>query len=177
MGWFVLAKLFSVLISLVHLGRLSDPEKDLEILLLRQQISILLRNHDQHSRLGWLGIVSRKVEKWRNGEGSKKTFLHFSVSTLSRHLWHMSIETRKCSSNIHPNRASHLVHYRAFSDSIERLINFFGQVQDGWHSGMHLRSHCADFFSRISSNYQPSIMAGPSECPFLPCTIGNPAHF
>ena len=38
MGWFILAKLFSVLISLVHLGRLSDPEKDLEILLLRQKI-------------------------------------------------------------------------------------------------------------------------------------------
>ena len=35
MGWFILAKLFSVLISLVHLGRLSGPEKDLEILLLR----------------------------------------------------------------------------------------------------------------------------------------------
>ena len=47
MGWFVLAKLFSLLISLVHLGRLSDSEKDLEILLLRQQISILLRTHDQ----------------------------------------------------------------------------------------------------------------------------------
>ncbi len=50
MGWFVLVKLFSVLISLVHLGRLSDPEKDLEILLLRQQISILLRNQDQPVR-------------------------------------------------------------------------------------------------------------------------------
>jgi hypothetical protein len=47
MGWFVLAKLFFVLISLVHLGRLSGPEKDLEILLLCQQISILLRNQDQ----------------------------------------------------------------------------------------------------------------------------------
>ena len=47
MGWFVLAKLFSVLISLVRLGRLSETEKDLEILLLRQQISILLRNRDQ----------------------------------------------------------------------------------------------------------------------------------
>lgn len=47
MAWFVLAKLFSVLISLVRLGRLSDPEKDLETLLLRQQISILLRNQDQ----------------------------------------------------------------------------------------------------------------------------------
>ena len=50
MGWFILTKLFSFLISLVHLGRLSDAEKDLEILLLRQQISILLRNHDQPVR-------------------------------------------------------------------------------------------------------------------------------
>ncbi len=48
MGWFFyLEKLFSVLISLVRLGRLSETEKDLEILLLRQQISILLRTHDQ----------------------------------------------------------------------------------------------------------------------------------
>ena len=47
MGWFLIGKLFSVLISLVRLGRLSETEKDLEILLLRQQISILLRNHDQ----------------------------------------------------------------------------------------------------------------------------------
>jgi len=50
MGGFVLAKFFSVLISLVHLGRLSDSEKDLEILLLRQQNSITLRNHDQTVR-------------------------------------------------------------------------------------------------------------------------------
>ena len=47
MGLFLIGKLFSVLISLVRLGRLSDTEKDLEILLLRQQISILLRNNDQ----------------------------------------------------------------------------------------------------------------------------------
>ena len=47
MGWFLIGKLFSVLITLVRLGRLSETEKDLEILLLRQQISILLRNQDQ----------------------------------------------------------------------------------------------------------------------------------
>jgi hypothetical protein len=47
MGWFVLAKIFSFLISPGHLCRLSDSEKDLEILLLRQQISILLRNQNQ----------------------------------------------------------------------------------------------------------------------------------
>ena len=47
MGWFLIGKLFSVLITLVRLGRLSETEKDLEIVLLRQQISILLRNQDQ----------------------------------------------------------------------------------------------------------------------------------
>jgi hypothetical protein len=47
MGWFLIGKLFSVLITLVRLERLSETEKDLEILLLRQQISILLRTHDQ----------------------------------------------------------------------------------------------------------------------------------
>ena len=50
MSWFILAQLLSILISLVSLGRLSKPEKDLEILLLRQQISILLRNRDQPVR-------------------------------------------------------------------------------------------------------------------------------
>ncbi len=51
MGWFILAQLFSILIELVRLGRLSEREKDLEILLLRQQISILLRNQDQPVRV------------------------------------------------------------------------------------------------------------------------------
>jgi hypothetical protein len=47
LAWFILAKLFSVLITLVGLGRLSETEKDLEILLLQQQISILTRNQDK----------------------------------------------------------------------------------------------------------------------------------
>ncbi len=50
MGWFILAQLFSKLIALVSHGRLSEREKDLEILLLRQQISILLHNRDQPVR-------------------------------------------------------------------------------------------------------------------------------
>ncbi len=50
MGWFILAQLFSILIALVSLGRLSEREKDLEILLSPQQISILLRNRDQPVR-------------------------------------------------------------------------------------------------------------------------------
>jgi hypothetical protein len=40
MGWFILSHLFSTLISLVSIGRLSQQEKDLEILLLRRQLAI-----------------------------------------------------------------------------------------------------------------------------------------
>jgi hypothetical protein len=59
MGWFILAQLFSILIALVSLSRLSVREKDLEILLLRQHISILLRNRDQPLR-------ATQVEKQAN---------------------------------------------------------------------------------------------------------------
>jgi transposase InsO family protein len=47
MGWFVLAYLFSTLISLASIGRLSQQEKDLEILLLRRQLAILERKQDK----------------------------------------------------------------------------------------------------------------------------------
>jgi hypothetical protein len=47
MGWFVPSHLFSTLISLVSIGRLSQQEKDLEILLLRRQLAILERKQDE----------------------------------------------------------------------------------------------------------------------------------
>ena len=44
---FILSCLFSTLISLVSIGRLSEQEKDLEILLLRHQLAILERKLDK----------------------------------------------------------------------------------------------------------------------------------
>ena len=43
MGWFILKHIFSTLLAIVNVRRLSDQEKDLEILMLRQQLSILQR--------------------------------------------------------------------------------------------------------------------------------------
>jgi hypothetical protein len=47
MGWLILKHIFSTLLAIVNVRRLSDQEKDLEILVLRQQLSILQRklNH------------------------------------------------------------------------------------------------------------------------------------
>jgi putative transposase len=47
MGWFILAQVFSILVTIVRIGRLSKQEKDLEILTLRQQLAILQRKQDK----------------------------------------------------------------------------------------------------------------------------------
>jgi hypothetical protein len=43
MGWFILSQVLTILISIVRIGRMSEQEKDLEILILRQQLAILQR--------------------------------------------------------------------------------------------------------------------------------------
>ncbi|MBC8336831.1 MAG: hypothetical protein H8E29_16340, partial [Anaerolineales bacterium] len=43
MGWFILKHIFATIFSFINIRRLSDQEKDLEILMLRQQLSILQR--------------------------------------------------------------------------------------------------------------------------------------
>ena len=56
MGWFILKHIFSTLLSIINITRLSNQEKDLEILILRQQLSILQRNH-------YSPIKPKRVEK------------------------------------------------------------------------------------------------------------------
>ena len=47
MVWFILKHIFSTFCDLINIRQLTDQEKDLEILILRQQLSILQRkiNH------------------------------------------------------------------------------------------------------------------------------------
>jgi len=56
MAWFLLNHIFSTLLSILNITRLSNQEKDLEILILRQQLSILQRKHNPL-------IISHLVEK------------------------------------------------------------------------------------------------------------------
>ena len=46
MAWFILNHIFSTILSIINMTRLSNQEKDLEILILRQQLSILQRKHN-----------------------------------------------------------------------------------------------------------------------------------
>ena len=43
MGWFILKHIFSTIFTFITIGRLSNLEKDLEIIVLRHQLSILQR--------------------------------------------------------------------------------------------------------------------------------------
>ena len=43
MVWFLVAQIFSTLISLIQIGRMSETDKDLEIMILRYQLGIAER--------------------------------------------------------------------------------------------------------------------------------------
>jgi len=47
MGWFILSQIFSLLVTIVSIGRLSEQDRDLEIIILRQQLAILQRKQDK----------------------------------------------------------------------------------------------------------------------------------
>ena len=46
MLWYILAQLYSTLIELLRLSRFSTDEKDLEILVLRQQLDVMERKNN-----------------------------------------------------------------------------------------------------------------------------------
>ncbi len=57
MIWSILAQLFAALINLLRISRLPTDEKDIEILILRQQLDILARRQDH-------AIKPSRLEKW-----------------------------------------------------------------------------------------------------------------
>jgi len=50
MIWYLIASLYSTLVELSRLGRLSDSEKELEILILRHQLNVLKRKQKKPIR-------------------------------------------------------------------------------------------------------------------------------
>ena len=47
MHWYILEQLYSTLIELLCVSRLSTDDKDLEILVLRQQLVVMVRKNDK----------------------------------------------------------------------------------------------------------------------------------
>ncbi len=77
MIWLAISHIFSVLLELVHIGRLSAKDKDLEILVLRHQLDVM-------TRLQAKPIKPNRAEKMTSAVLTKK--LKQSTNNSSREL-------------------------------------------------------------------------------------------
>ena len=100
MTFAVLAHLFSALLDFLRLFGRSDQEKDLEILLLRQQLRILQRTRTRPPRLSWwekvpLAMLAGKlVQRAKHSRARlSQSLLLFTPETVLR--WHRDLVRRK----------------------------------------------------------------------------------
>lgn len=100
MAFTVLAHLFSTLLDFLSLLARSEREKDLEILLLRQQIRILQRTRAHSPRLSWwerlpLAMLAAKLVHGATNSHTRlsQSLLIFTPETVLR--WHRELVRHK----------------------------------------------------------------------------------
>jgi putative transposase len=105
----LLAQLVSLLIDLFTTRRGNEPQKALEILLLRQQLRILQRQHPTAPRLARgekLGVIILAAKFMDLGRGAKTTLNHvlllFKPDTVLK--WHRELVRRKGTFDHRPTR-------------------------------------------------------------------------
>jgi putative transposase len=102
MGWYILAQVFTILISIVRIGRMSEQEKDLEILILRQQLVILQREQGKPVKtyrtekmvLAILTAKLKAVTRWSTGQLRSDLGIVQPETLLG---WHHDLVRRKWS--------------------------------------------------------------------------------
>jgi len=100
MGWFILAHIFTTLMAIVSISRLSEQEKDLEILMLRQQLAILQRKHHQPvkpnrtEKMTLAILAARLKQATQHPTNQLRDFIRiFQPETVLR--WHRELVHRK----------------------------------------------------------------------------------
>ncbi len=100
MLWFILRHFFSSLLSILSLSRLSDPEKDLEIMVLRHQLAILqrkLKHPVKPTRIEKMTLAVLVIKLKHYSRKSTNHFrdliLIFQPETIFR--WHSDLVRRK----------------------------------------------------------------------------------
>jgi len=100
MAWFLLNHIFSTLLSILNITRLSNQEKDLEILILRQQLSILQRKHNSPIRSHpvekiTLALLTARLKRitHRSANQMRDIIRIFQPDTVLR--WHRELVHRK----------------------------------------------------------------------------------
>jgi hypothetical protein len=100
MGWFTLNHIFSTILSIINITRLSNHEKDLEILILRQQLSILQCKHHSPIRPNrvdkiTLAVLTARLKRitHRSANQPRDVIRIFQPETVLR--WHRELVRRK----------------------------------------------------------------------------------
>ena len=100
MGWFIVSNIFSALMALFTVRCLSDQEKDLEILILRQQLNILQRKHNKPIRPNRVEkmLLSILAVRLKNISNRSTIQLHSVIQLFQPHTvlaWHQQLVRRK----------------------------------------------------------------------------------
>ena len=135
MGWFILAQVLTILISIVRIGRMSEQEKDLEILILRQQLAILQRkqeklvktNRTEKMMLALLTAKPKAVTRWSTGQLRSILRIVQPETVLG---WHRDLVRRKWSYT-HRNKGGR----PKMDRELERLILHLARENPRWGYG------------------------------------------
>ncbi len=127
MAWFIITHIFSTLLELIGTSRLSEREKDLEILILRHQLDILERKQktpikpNQAEKMT-LAVLTNKLKQITNRATRqlRNTLRIFQPTTVLK--WHRELVRRKWTQE-HKNRGGRPKISREIEDLIARLAN------------------------------------------------------
>jgi putative transposase len=132
MIWFVVMHLFSTLLDWVKIGRLTEQEKDLEILLLRQQLGIAERKLHKPVRASRVERLTIAVvtTKLKSATGWTAIQLHqviriFQPETVLR--WHRQLVRRKWTHNPDGRRGRPKI-----DPDLERLVVRLAKENRDW---------------------------------------------
>ena len=100
MLWFILAQIFSTLISLIQISRMTESEKDLEIMVLRYQLGIAERKMQKPVRANraermTLAVLAAKLKRLTNRPASQFRRLIRLVQPETVFRWHRDLVRRK----------------------------------------------------------------------------------
>ena len=126
MGWFILTQIFSVLIQLIGIGRKSDQEKDLEIIILRYQLDMAQRKLQtplkptRVEKLTLAVLVTKLKQGSRRPASQLRDLVRlFQPETVLR--WHRQLIRRKWTYATHTNKGGRPALDRELEALIVRL--------------------------------------------------------
>jgi hypothetical protein len=132
MRWFVCLRLLAFLVDLLTVGRRTDRDKDLEIVLLRHQLRLLQRAHPQPPRLSrWekltLAVLTARLARLTAGPRTRLEHILLLCKPDTVLGWHRELVRRKW-----VRRRTRAGGRPATSAEVEALVLRLARENPGW---------------------------------------------